>query len=616
MKKTKLLTGFVLFCIVLSFFSVVFADGDKITFLPKSTVQKSITCSTYNKSPDEGGPRSSDNTYKINIIGKNQHAAIRCNKTGVYTISLKNKNGESATDYTIYEANAADHWEDLAHTPFANIAGYKDGDTYKLFSPATSKNSKDTTVKVYLYEGTEYVITNWVGSNYELEIYYSNADNNNKETYDSGVSSRKRTLYPDGATKGSLGKTGATVRNPNPDGADYEEPEDTASGLTATENKFEEMFVKFLLSVGDFFVKLIEDIVGSEVTITRIIFNGADGISIPALNPNLFDSTNSNLMGINISQVISDWYNVFRSLAFVFYIISLLLIGIHVLLNSTAQGTAKAKSLLVEWFKGILLLILMPMFIKYLFDINESLVKMIYEKAFGDTIGETTIKYSDGSEWSVNAIEFRSPEYVSKYTGSVALGSEEATTSYISKISSYQASFDLMRIARAYTGATYRIGYALIWFVLIGQLLVFVVMYYKRYFTILFLIAAFPIICIFHAISVMKGMNKGPEISNWLKKLIEQIFIQTIHAIIFALITGVCMTMFAEQIRGGVSGVNWLLIIIAVNFVPEGEKILKRILNSIGGSGGGMSEQAKGIKGIIGKVSDNAKKFMGRVPKE
>ncbi|MBR6252426.1 MAG: hypothetical protein IKR04_01060 [Clostridia bacterium] len=601
MRKTKLLVGFVLFCIVLSFFSVAFAE--KITFLPNSEC--------YSLTPSEGGPRYSENTFRIkNPGGTTRSTFFKCNQTGVYTISLTLKDGKACPDYCIYNASSPD-WRDTPETQFASLACYKDGESYVTFSPQTA--SSDTTVKVYLYAGREYRVDNW-RSEGELEIYYSPSDNSSdKEVYDSGISSRYRTCVN---CKDNCGHD--TVVDGVPDGGDVESPEDERTTVESTESLFEYYLVQLLLSIGDFFVKLLGDIIGSDVTITKIIYNGAGDNKIPALNPNLFDKTNaSSFVGIDISQVVSDWYNFFRGLAFLFYVVTLLGIGIHILINSTGQGMAKAKSLAIEWSKGVLLLIFMPVFIKFLFEINEALVKMVYEKALGNTYnaGEM-LTYTDGSEWSATAVEFRSPEYVSKYTGSVALGSEEASIAYVNKLSTYRQSFDLMRIARAYAGATRKIGYSFIWYVLIGQLMVFIVMYYKRFFTILFLIAAFPVICIFHAISLLKGMNKAPEISSWFKKIVEQIFVQSIHAVVYALITGVCLTMFKSSISGNNAGINWLLMIVAINFVPEGEKILKRILNSIGGSGGGLAEQGKGLKGAIGRVTNGARKLVGRPPKE
>ena len=609
MKKTKLLISFVVFCIVLSFFSMALADGHKIEFVKSDHLDAD---------PTEGGPISTENTFtiKTTVAGAfnagHRQTLIKCNQTGVYTIKITNTNGNPSSDYSVYRYYQGCDWRDVPGTQFASLAAYKDGDSYTTFSPRST--TYDTTVKVYLYAGQEYMIDNWDREG-TLEISYSTADNSPaKEVYDSGFSSRNTTKV----NYGSKDVGSAPVTDGVPSGAKVTSPKAKATVAGAeTENKFEKYFVRLLLSIGDFFLKLLGDIVGSDVTITKIIYNGADeNTKIPALNPNLFDASNrSALAGIDLSEVISDWFNFFRVLAFTFYIVTLLGIGIHVLLNCTGQGWAKAKTLLIEWSKGVLLLLLMPVFIKFLFQLNEALVKTIYEQAANGVInGENNVAFTDGSEWSLTAIEFRSPEFVSSYTGTIALGSEEATTSYIKSLKNYKDNFDLMRICRAYAGATWRLGYTIIWYILIGQLLVFVVMYYKRYFTILFLIAAFPVICMFHAISLIRGMNKTPEITNWLKKLIEQIFVQAIHAVIYAIITGTCMALFRQSIQGN-GTVNWLLMIVAINFVPEGEKVLKRILSKIGGSGG-MAESAKGIKGAIGRVTGQARKLIGMSPKE
>ena len=602
MKKTKLLVGFVLFCIALSFFSVVFADDSrKIT----------ITSGLYKDSqPDDGGIIYGDNRASIdyppnNILNANNDVGFTVSTTGVYTFVLTNTNGNYCSDYKIYTGS----W---GEAQAVNIAAYKNGDSYELFSPTSSNGN--TTVKVFLYAGQQYTVTNLDGSYGRMEIIYSSADNA-RETYESDYSSYLRTKK-NNSNPGNHETPDSS--HAIPDDSDIVVPTtDTATAASsATENLFEKYFVKLLLSVGDFFLKLLSDIVGGDVTITKIIYNGASSDNkIPSLNPNMFDHENrSALAGIDVSEVINDWFDFFRAFAFVFYIVTLLGMGIHILINSTGQGMAKVKSLLIEWSKGVLLLILMPFCIKFLFELNDAFVKTIYDKGNGIGSGGESISFTDGSEWSIDVIEFRSPEYVSIYTGTVALGSDAATISYINSLQTYKDNFDLMRICRAYAGATWKLGYTIIWYILIGQLLVFIVLYFKRYFTILFLIAAFPIMCLFHAISLLRGMNKSPEIMNWFKKLTEQIFTQTIHAIIYAIITGTCISLFKQSIQSGGS-INWLLMIVAINFVPEGEKILKRIMSKIGGAGG-ISDQAKGLKGAVGRVAGQAKKLIGGAPKE
>ena len=603
MKKTKLLIGFVLFCIVLSFFNVVFAaDGDS---------RVKFTSGLYlNSDPTDGGVIYGNNRYSIdyapnNILNDSNDIGFEVKEDGVYTFVLTNKDGSYSKDFKIYTG-------DWGNAHVVNIAAYKNGDSYELFSPTSSTGN--TTVKVYLHAGEKYKMTNLDGSRGRMEILFSAADNS-KETFESEYSSYLR-------TKVNNSNPGTQVDvDPDhaiPSGADVNIPatEGSTVGSSATENLFEKYFVKLLLSVGDFFLKLLSDIIGSDVTITKIIYNGASAeTKIPSLNPNMFNSENrSALGGVDVSGIINDWFDFFRAMAFVFYIVTLLGVGIHVLINSTGQGMAKAKALLIEWSKGVLLLVFMPVCIKFLFQLNDALVKTIYEKGTGVKLGGENISFTDGSEWAIDVIEFRSPEYVSRYTGTVALGSDDATISYINSLQTYKDNFDLLRICRAYAGATWKLGYTIIWYILIGQLLVFIVLYFKRYFTILFLIAAFPCICLFHAISLVRGMNKAPEISSWFKKLTEQIFTQTIHAIVYAIITGTCLSLFKQSIQSG-SSINWLLMIVAINFVSEGEKILKRIMSKIGGNDS-MSEHAKGIKGALSRVSGQARKLMGMSQKE
>lgn len=163
----------------------------------------------------------------------------------------------------------------------------------------------------------------------------------------------------------------------------------------------------------------------------------------------------------------------------------------------------------------------------------------------------------------------------------MSLGSEEATAAYINRLEEYKARGDMMRIMRALAGITGRIIYAILWYIMFFQLLVFIFIYLKRYLMIAFLIAIFPITLIQYIIgTVSTGKQSG--LSTWCKEFFVNVFVQTIHAVVYGIIAGVIMNqIYAKLGTNGQYDMNWFLLIVAINFIFTGEKILKEIINAI-----------------------------------
>lgn len=360
-------------------------------------------------------------------------------------------------------------------------------------------------------------------------------------------------------------------------------------------NPFERTVVQLLLAIGDFLVDRISAIVGEDVSVKGLVFN-----EVEAVNPNFFDDHNAGLAHVDVKDAVTKWYTFFRRFAVILYIICIMSIGIRMLADSTPKGLTTARAQAIEWLKGIIYLLMIPFVIYMLFRLNEALVNMVRKDGNykGYAVGSAL---SDGTDWSAIAIDFRSPAYVSKYTGVMTYGGSKANEYYLSKVNDYSSNLDLMRIARAYAGATFKMGYVFIWYVLIGQLITFIYIYYKRYFMISFFIAIFPVVCMFQAIGIMKDGSSRAD-SSWLSEIISHIFTQFIHAVIFVIITGFVTNMIQMDIQNG-NLVNWVLAIMGINFIPEGEKILRKILKAIstgssteGIGGGGLKKGFNSIK--------------------
>ena len=162
----------------------------------------------------------------------------------------------------------------------------------------------------------------------------------------------------------------------------------------------------------------------------------------------------------------------------------------------------------------------------------------------------------------------------------------------------------MMRTMRAYAGETKRLVYVILWYIFMYQLVMLVVIYYKRYFVLALLITIFPIVLTYYVIEVCNGKNPA-VFSNWCKEFVSNIFIQSIHAIMYSLILGVILSqsLGVESQRW-----NWLIMIVATLFIFKGESILKKILGAAGSTLADEKGTRKAIKGAYG----NAKKMIGK----
>ena len=589
MKNAKKFKGIIIFFIILSLFCfnsyVCYADGED-----ESTVEVEVDPGPeYDPTRDEdySGPPRVGETSLSKTINSNESYEFTCTKTGVYRIEMTDvASNEYTSDWFIQTSSGQE-------CRLACVAKQNnDGSVYYELINSLGGKNENTSVYVVLREGETYKVRG-TGEGKKAVSVVLNQQYSNEEYKQSDYGTRLVTERDNTSTS-----TGSGLE---PIGAGLNVPDDktvtfkSSLRVSRTDNKFQAAFARLLIAIGDFMMKLLSDIFGDNVTVTNLIFN-----KVESVNPNFFKAKNVS-MGIGgdqIKETVEFWYARFRGLAIALYMIVIFSIGIRVLLNSTAQGLTQARELFVEWLKGFLYLLFMPVLVYFLFEINDALIQMILDAINGTTyISGSAL--TDGTEFSAEAVEFRSPEYVSKYTGMMGYGTDETNNYYIKKVNDYATNFDLIRIARAYAGATQRISYVFIWYVLIGQLLTFIYIYYKRYFMTLFFIAIFPIICIFQAVGIMKD-GKARAVSGWLGELISNIFTQFIHCIVYTIVTSIVVDILYDGVVNG-ELINWIIIIVAINFVPKGEEIVRRILRALSsGSAEGLGEHGlqKGVHAL------------------
>ena len=365
-----------------------------------------------------------------------------------------------------------------------------------------------------------------------------------------------------------------------------------------TTDPFEMAVSSIFLDIGDLIVDYSVFVFKDEITIDKLVFN-----DVLSLNANFFDMSKKGLVPDTtevISEAINNWYSFFKGLAIVIYMIVLVAVGIKIMLG-VAGSVAEAKDLIVKWTMGIAILLLFPYVMKYAFKLNDSIVDAVqitftnnnpYSEIVGSYIGSISdIQYDQ-------VFEERSPEYISKNEYVYSVGSEEATFSYFKQLQKYKQRGDLMRVMRALAGITARFIYVILWYIMLWQLLVLIFVYLKRYLMIAFLMIIFPIVVIEYIIGAIKT-GKGGGLSAWCMEFFLNVFIQTIHAVTYGMIGGVVTAHVQNGIAtGSVSKMNWVILIVAVNFIFEAEAIIKKIIKANAASLGNATDVSKKMRGM------------------
>ena len=338
---------------------------------------------------------------------------------------------------------------------------------------------------------------------------------------------------------------------------------------------FEMAVTDMCLAVGDFVMEYLTFLLKDEVTVQKIIYNQVD-----ALNANFFEnSINPSEAPATeiIREMVNTWYEFLGKLVIIIYMIALIVVGLRTILGGVG-AKAQAQELLVKWTMGLAIFFFFPYLMRYSFELNEALLRTMQGMYGGSTpVGSYVGEVSD---LRTKDMELRSPEYVERGTYLLTLGSEDATNAYIESANKYQEKGDMMRIIRALAGITGRMIYVVMWYMMLWQLLIFIYVYYKRYLIIAFLIAIFPVTLIEYVVgTVITG--KQSSIASWSKEFFVNVFLQSIHAIVYGLISSVIMNQITSALNAeGVNSINWLLMIIAINFVFAGEKMLREIISA------------------------------------
>ncbi len=362
----------------------------------------------------------------------------------------------------------------------------------------------------------------------------------------------------------------------------------------------ERVLTWFITWLGDCARSAINYAMQDDITVDGILFN-----NYPKTRLSIFqsertgDSKNPFLEESGLLDnggekgLITKYFLFFRNISLIFYVAMLLYLGVRVLLVSTGSKKEKCKSMLADWVKGIIILVIFPYIMRYTIVLNDSIVEYIESvKSDKDLATGKSLFPSTNANLSETDAE------------SLHAANSEA-----------QKNGDIMSYVRAMAYDTGRMAYAILYMFLIKLLLGFIYMYFKRLLATIFLVIIFPLVSISYAIDRIAD-GKSQAFGNWYKEFVLNVFMQTFQAINYVIVMSVILAL-----KPG-SGVafNVILAIIGLNYVSKGEEILRSMFTRMSGGGANsvprsISEAAKTILNvkIATDLADKVKKVGKRI---
>ena len=274
-----------------------------------------------------------------------------------------------------------------------------------------------------------------------------------------------------------------------------------------------------------------------------------------------------------IKETVAEWYYTIRLIAIAAMLCILIVIGIKIGVSSLASEKAVYKRMLVDWLVGFIFLFGIQYVMFFIINLNEILVGIVADYA----------KAADNTAAQVTKIEFNI---------------EEKSNEDL-EISVYEAVRTRAYDPKLINGLTGMVMYL--------TLVVFAIrfswMYIKRYFTLIVLTLMAPGVAFSYAIQkVFSG--KAKAWSTWLQEYIVNVFIQVVHAILYASFVSMALLVSLNSISG------MIVALILMNFMLKADKVFRKIFK-MSSDGSLLDRVAKGAEQA--RLSNISKSVQGAI---
>lgn len=256
-------------------------------------------------------------------------------------------------------------------------------------------------------------------------------------------------------------------------------------------------------------------------TIEDIIFN-----KIPILDVNVFSNTaggqeiTENSPVYKIRQAVATWYVSFRNLVTLALAVIIIYIGIKMATSTIAQKKADYKRMIMGWLTAIVIVYTIHYAMIIVLNVNSDLVNIF---------------------------------------------SKEAT----SEISMYET----IKTRKEEISFSVGLPAAIMYIVLVIYFFMFAWVYIKRYLTVLILIILAPVVGAKYALDSVGNGKKGKVFSKWMYEFTMNVFLQTVHALIYTAIMKIAIELATTSVLG------YVIALVFMNFILKADKIFMQVFN-------------------------------------
>lgn len=289
----------------------------------------------------------------------------------------------------------------------------------------------------------------------------------------------------------------------------------------------------------------------------QAIFSG----KIPALDVNFIQGTNNDADMVGqqsrssvkaLRDVIAKWYVAIRNLALVGLLSVLVYIGIRMIMGSASSEKAKYKQMLMDWLVAMCLLFTLHFIMSFIMVIIDNVTKMVASSSPGINI--TILE---------GATEENAGKTVAKFK-----------TNLIGWIRLNTQSQDELE----------KIGYLVIYIILVGFTAMFTWTYLKRLLYMAFLTLMAPLVSLTYPIDKISD-GKAQAFDMWLKEYIFNALLQPFHLLLYTILVTSAIDLVAE---------NAIYAIAAIFFLIPAEQLLRKMF------GFEKAGTASGLAGFAG----------------
>ncbi len=237
---------------------------------------------------------------------------------------------------------------------------------------------------------------------------------------------------------------------------------------------------------------------------------------------NFFNFSSGSSAVNTIRTQVATWYYIMRILAIVILLLILIYVGIRMAISTVASEKAQYKKMLVDWAVSFALIFLLNYIIIFTIEANDGFISIL--------AGVSRVKIGEG------------------VSNTLILQSIIGT-------------------------ATIAWGSLIVYGMLIGMTVAFLVTYIRRMLTIGFLIIISPLITVTYSIDKM-GDGKAQALNIWLREFIFNVLIQPFHCIIYLVFVSSALDLLRLT---SPSLPKMVLAILCMSFVHKAEKIVRQI---------------------------------------